>query len=601
MIRSSRKEINTLIALLFVVGLLLTATAIRGPFTIDEVNYLVTVVGLREGTLAVPGTEGLHPSKELFSFDPEAYGRIASAPVFSIAPPLYAPIALPFLLLGWRGLVLLNTLSYLLTALIIFFMARHYAAKRQTPWIAAALTLFGGFAVEYSQGLWPHMLSVFLVTLAVFAARNVWEGGSPRTALICGLLMGVATGVREQNIILACIMGMTLLLFGAKKIISSAWFALGASIPLGSIAAFHFVRRGVFHPFPKVIALSDHLTQSVSGSSAASPLRMFWARVVDFSAFPPITDSIQSHFYKMDLASGVVLVGGVVKKALIQSSPWVALGLVILILSWSTRSAESGNDRRILRILSLFVLPFLLIMTLISGERLDGLCYNQRYFLEIMPLMALVLALALDWVSARPSAFIIGLIGSGVLFAMALMLPSRSLREIALLRIPLALALLLVLVWFFRSKERMAQVLLILVSCSVAWGLFVHVSFDLSASRMQRAKNAAKLEVLESTIPDHSALFAYWGAKDAAGPLVLSRDVVVLDVMADEGADAARLARELRLQNRRVFVLTDVFPEKILNEMVGRDSLVSLTRSTISIDEIIEQNHELSVDQHRPK
>ena len=55
-----------LLALLSVLGIVLTATTIRGAFIIDEVNYAVTVIGLRHGTLTVPGMEKLAPSKELF-------------------------------------------------------------------------------------------------------------------------------------------------------------------------------------------------------------------------------------------------------------------------------------------------------------------------------------------------------------------------------------------------------------------------------------------------------------------------------------------------------------------------------------------------------
>ena len=290
--RNDKREYTIILGLLIALGLVLVVTTIKGPFIIDEDNYLVTVIGLRQGVLTVPGTEGLTPSKELFFFDPEAYGRIASrTPVFSIAPPLYAPIALPFVFLGWRGLVLLNTISYLLTAFIVFVTVKHFSTERQTPWLAAALVLFGGYAIEYAQGVWPHMLSVCLVTSAVFAASRVWNGGRPQIAIICGLLMGIATGIREQNIILTGLLGITLLLFGVKKIVSSFWFALGALLPLTLIGIINFFRQGIFHPFPKAVAFSGQLTQSVSGSSTSSPLQMFWARVVDFSSYPPITDS----------------------------------------------------------------------------------------------------------------------------------------------------------------------------------------------------------------------------------------------------------------------------------------------------------------------
>jgi hypothetical protein len=64
-----------LVVSLIILGTLLTATAIDGPFTIDENNYLVTVLGLRQGRLSVPDTDGLPPSGELLYFDPSATRR----------------------------------------------------------------------------------------------------------------------------------------------------------------------------------------------------------------------------------------------------------------------------------------------------------------------------------------------------------------------------------------------------------------------------------------------------------------------------------------------------------------------------------------------
>jgi len=505
---------------------------------------------------------------------------------------LYAPIALPFVFLAWRGLVLLNTISFLLTAFIIFVMVKHFATERQTPWLAAALVLFGGYAVEYAQGVWPHMLSVCLVSSAVFAASRVWNGGRPRIAIICGLLMGIATGIREQNIILTGLLGVTLLLFSAKKLVSSFWFALGASLPLTLIGIINFFRRGIFHPFPKAVAFSGQLTQSVSGSSTGSPLQMFWARVVDFSSYPPITDSIQSFFYRKDPVSGVVFVSGVVKKALIQSSPWVALALVILILVWLNRNPYSKNVKKNLKALSLLILPFLVFMTLVGGVRTDGLCYNQRYFLEIIPLAAIAIALALDGLFLPIFSMVVGLLGSGILFAMTLMLSSRPLYGMALSRIPLLLAVVLVMVWIFRSRKIMHLILPFLIGLCIGWAMFVHVFDDLSASRTRRSRHAAQLAVLESTIPNHSALFANWGSKDAAGPLQLTRDVVILDTWADDGVDAVRLTHELEHQNRRIFVLTDYFPDLVLKGIVGKDSLAVVCRRTVGISEVVKRNQE---------
>ncbi|HLF20591.1 MAG TPA: hypothetical protein VI704_07360, partial [Bacteroidota bacterium] len=118
------RDIRILLLVLSIVGVFLTLTAIPGIFIIDEDNYLVSLVALRHGRFTIPGTEGFKPSSELVYFDPEANHRIVSStPVTSLAPPLYAFIALPFSVFGVRGLILLNILAFLITAFLVFLYA----------------------------------------------------------------------------------------------------------------------------------------------------------------------------------------------------------------------------------------------------------------------------------------------------------------------------------------------------------------------------------------------------------------------------------------------------------------------------------------------
>ena len=81
-------------------------------------------------------------------------------------------------------------------------------------------------------------------------------------------------------------------------------------------------------------------------------------------------------------------------------------------------------------------------------------------------------------------------------------------------------------------------------------------------------------------------------SKDAAGPLQLTRDVVILDTWADDGVDAVRLTHELEHQNRRIFVLTDYFPDLVLKGIVGKDSLAVVSRLTVGISEVVKRNQE---------
>ena len=63
-----------LLLYLFVLGALLSASVVPGPFTVDESNYLVNVLALREGRVTVANTAGLSPSPELLFFDPGPWG-----------------------------------------------------------------------------------------------------------------------------------------------------------------------------------------------------------------------------------------------------------------------------------------------------------------------------------------------------------------------------------------------------------------------------------------------------------------------------------------------------------------------------------------------
>jgi hypothetical protein len=92
------------------------------------------------------------------------------------------------------------------------------------------------------------------------------------------------------------------------------------------------------------------------------------------------------------------------------------------------------------------------------------------------------------------------------------------------------------------------------VGICLGWGLAFHLGSDVIASRRVKGANASRTADLRQALPDHSALLTYWGNRDAAGPLLLERDLVVLDVHADDGEDAPVLIRELLQQHRRVFV-----------------------------------------------
>lgn len=590
-----RKQLGILIVILVVLGLVLVATTIRGPFIIDEINYLVTAVGLSQGLHTVPGTEGLLPSKELFAFDPEAHRRIAvTTPVFSVAPSLYAPVAVPFVFLGWHGLVLLNILSFLLTGLLVFRLAQRLSAHPHAPWIALALVLMGGYGIEYAQGVWPHMLSVFLVTASVFFTASVWNGEGWKPAILGGLFIGLATGIREQNIILAACLGLTIFVYGRQKFASSFWYILGVGMPLSVAATIRYFRQGLWHPFPKFIAYADQVGQQAAGAASVDPLRTAWARFVDFSVSPESADPIVSLLYRRSLDSGAFLIDGVVKKALLQSSPWIALAFAGLIAVWIVPAWRKDQSRPVLKPLSLLIAAVILVFSMGGVGRTDGLAYNQRYFLEIVPLAALAIVVVLDRVVPHSGRMFAGVLGAAFLFSLTLMVPSRPLYETALLRVPVVLALLLVIAFNLLKGQRKSLGVSLLLGMCLGWSVLVHFFTDLPASRNRRERNAAVLSGLEKSIPGHAAIFTFGRWRDAAGALMLSRDVVILDAEADEGKDSGSLAGELRSKGRPIFILGNGLPVATMRSITGQDSLEFVLRLPIPLYRVLprEKNQE---------
>ncbi|HUP24756.1 MAG TPA: hypothetical protein VNB06_17690, partial [Thermoanaerobaculia bacterium] len=442
---------RTLLLSVLLLGLVLTATAIRGPFTIDENNYLVTVLGLRQGRLTVPGTEGLPPSRELLFFDPASRSRdVISTPIASSAPPLYAPLAVPFSFLGWRGLVALNTVALLGTIVIVFLHARRFSAGVEAAWLAAIGVGAGSYFYEYGQGLWPHMLAVVLVAGAVYLAAGALEERPSLWAAGAGFLAATATGVRYQNaFVLGCI-GIGLFLLARERLRAAAAFALGASVPLAVSSAMNHARLGSWNPISKGPRYLPSPTRLVSASDSflGDTLTMAWARIVDYSARPPLTGTTHESFLYPYPGSGAYVLVTAVKKAWLQSSPWMIVPLLVLTLAWLPAPAFARivgpAPQRQLRLLSLVVIPTLGMFSAAGIYRTDGLCFNQRYFCELVPLVAVAFAWSVEGVARQRTALLAGGLAGAVL-AFASLQPHHlsPVRHYLVMYVPLALAAIL--------------------------------------------------------------------------------------------------------------------------------------------------------------
>jgi hypothetical protein len=546
-----RRPPPALLAALAVVAVVIVATSIRGAFTIDESNYLVTVTGARAGRLTVPGTEGLTPSLELAFFDPAAQVRTEGrSPIGSTAPPLYGFLATPFSLFGWRGLVALNTLAWLGSGLLVFGLAARHARATATPWLALVAYLAGGHGLEYAQGVWPHQLAAFLATAGYVVASRARDTGLAVPAFGGGVLLGLATGVRYQNLVFAGGIALALVLFSKRRFLTTGAFAAGIAPVIAACSYINHVRLGSWNPISKGPGyLSIGPGRSLS-EIASEAFHVLWAKVVDYSAHPA----------PFDPKTGSRVFFGAIKKAWLQSSPWLVIALVALVLAWRHVSKDADEPTRgtatEMRSASIPVALTLASFAVAGFVRDDGICYSQRYFLEMVPLAAAVFALALERSPLTPRATATG-VAVGALAAGLLLLVDETtpLRQRLELEAPLVFAGLLLLFFFLRT-EGFRWALPWSVGAAIAWAFVIHAGEDLPTSRSWRHINARAVQELDARLPaGRAALVCGRPVADAFALLLLKRDLVIVDPFVDDGATLPVLARDLLRAGRRVFVL----------------------------------------------
>jgi hypothetical protein len=564
-----------LIALLGLVAPLL-AIAVPAPLNADESSYLSTILALRSERVTVPGTELLPPSREILWFDPNPRSRsMTTTPVAPTAPPLYAPLALPFLqAAGWPGLVLLQLCAFVACGLLVYAHAARFATRRQTPWLALAAFALGSYSLDYALGAWPHLLAMMLCLAAWIAGSRARDTGSASLALASGVLVGTAAGIRYIVLAYVVVIGGSLLLFSVRRLRTILAYVAGVGGPLIASSILNDARIGVFHPATKNVT---YLTPGrprtgIIEDAVASTI----ARVVDFTVWPPIRPSLHDiHFwYQYDWQTKVFMMSGGIKKAWLQSAPWLAVVLIALLLVWFRRHPIADPARRELRAAGLPIFGAIALLSAYGFSRVDG-AMNQRYLLEVLPLAAIVFALVLDRFPLRPVALaagaLAGIAAAAALVQIALPIPELgselapprtspaiALRQVLEMKLPLVLAAATALAVFF-SHLRGGKLMWGCVGAALGWALAIHVLEELPATQRRRAASAAMLDGVTRLLPAEPpvALFAFAGQVPAVVPLKLDRDIHILHPWADRGRDMPRLAAFLRRQGREVYFFCD--------------------------------------------
>jgi hypothetical protein len=376
-------------------------------------------------------------------------------------------------------------------------------------------------------------------------------------AALAGLCAGAAAGVRYQDIAIAGLLGLTLLIWRRGAIIP---FVIGVAVPLLVSGAINAQRIGSWNPISKGPGYTDLGLTQKAPQRAHDAVVSTWARVVDFTAWPaPQPDGVVEDTFRKNPETGAFLQLGAVKKSLLQSAPWALMALFAIALAWRRRGDAGEPTRSVeLRRISLIV-SGVLGMFALYGFRHDGLCFNQRYLLELMPLLSIALATALADVTIRWPFLAAGVAGATVLGLVVTHLePTDATRQVATMKAPLLLAAATVASWFLarRAEAVRSGAFALLLGTTLGWAMIIHLREDVAESRKMRTFNRTRLEGFREAVPagGPQGIIAYYGNKDAYGPLTLERDIVIVDPWIDNAATLRPLVDALAARGRALFL-----------------------------------------------
>lgn len=560
------------VATLVLLGALLFAVTEPGFFTIDEQNHLAMVVSYRHGRVTLPGLDRLTPSNELAFYDPDFHAAPAAPPLQDL-PPLYGVLALPFAAFGLRGLIALNTLSFLGTAALLFAYVRRHASASVTPWLAAGAFVFASHGMEYALGVWPHSASVLLCTGAFVLAARARERDDLRWAALAGLCGGIAAGVRYPNAVYAACVGVALFLWAPRRWESSVSFGFAAAGPLLASSFLNHARLGSWNPISKRPGYLAFVADSAAPTRPMEAVRdwglSLWSRVVDDAVRP--AEISRALALTLEPESGAFTVYGVVKKAWLQSSPWVALALIAGAVAWWPR-ATAGEDprRREMRACSLPIAGMLAMFALAGVARSDGMSFNARYLLDLVPLACALMAWSLDGTRLSLRVTSLGATLAAIAAACtlhALEFPPRAAAE---RWVPLAIAALLSMAFVLRARTLDRNVFAGLLGAALGWSAIIHLGHDVRVSLERRREVATLRAEVPGRLPEHSAVLTWGIYRSLVAAEQIEHDLVILDCSRDRGHDAMALVWQLLRERRRVFILANGFPARLRGELMKR-------------------------------
>ncbi|MEM9047955.1 MAG: hypothetical protein AAGC92_04485 [Pseudomonadota bacterium] len=532
-------RVSVVLALILVAG---AALASPGLFIIDEVIYWLSALRMAEtGSFTVIPAGGpiAHEALHLWLMTPGETGLVPQYPAGMAL--LGAPMVALF---GAKGLILLNALAAAATVLLTYRFAHSVTGNAALALQAVLILVFASFFAEYALGVWPHAISTACVTAALFFGYRAIEGQGRTVfanASYCGLAVGLGFLFRVDTVLVLPALSAAGILYAAAPVRCAIGGAAGLAPPLLASALIAQMKFGSFNPLSyghsdgegielaNYIGLALVLLLALSALVAARYItwQPRWrtaallgvAGLCATGAVAPLPGDPAAqllhgvHALLVDIRvvddprSGVVLqpdgtlsFWGLWKKALGQSLPWA--GLVPLLLLRAGPGLERPAVRLLLFACAVWMLPFLL------RAWHGGLGSNMRYFLPILPSLAILAALA--WqrlpMASKPTrpAWVVAWLGMGLLAPVVWALAAPSGLGGAHQVLPVYVLAAVVAAMLYSSLSGRAGLVRAAFLAGLGVAALLGPVADLAAAQARRAQNSGLASAYAALLPAQS-------------------------------------------------------------------------------------------------
>jgi len=554
------------LVLLGVVQLAATFFAvIPGYINVDEAIYHWMAKSFHQtGGLALRNGWDDAPARELA----HRFIKVHNGKLYPQYPYLFPVVAWPFYSVAeFFGLFVLNSISFIGIVALCFSTAKRLFMDVNLALNACLILILATFAWEYSQAAWPHALALLFVIgsfrLMVGAFYAATERSAILMALAAGLVAGFAPGVRiDAILILPCL--VLPFIFVRPWRPRQAFMIISGAIPgLILLAVTNFAKFGVIDPLSYgddagtpalpatsfILALFGALLLAwlmtrtrFSDFFYTNRKRLFFvaaglALITVFAApqsVEPIEQLVENGYVSLiDIRaldpglqisgaekrpSGAVVSAGGLRKALVQSLPYLVLLLIPI-----TRLLQRSEDRPALAMLLLAPLIYMgyhcyAFVELMGG----GLTLNARYYVACLPFIAILCSYSLRELARmsgpRLSPFYAGVtcvVTVGIYLAWTRLLAEKvddlafPLLVIPLLMAVLLLCLILVSLFFnFKRSQVLSVSVWALITVAFVWSGLTALTHDYPIHRRWRSVHYFHGQEVLRNVPSGSLLLA---------------------------------------------------------------------------------------------